>query len=309
VLLRQLEYLVALADERHFGRAAEVCRVSQPALSVAIRKLERELGVALVNRQHRYDDLTPEGYALLRWARQVRAGVDGLRAEASSLREGLSGTLRIGVIPTALAAAPLLTDPLLERHPGVRVEIRSLPSREIGRRLAAFDLDAGVTYIDNEPLGDVESLAVYRERYVLVEPAVGDAAATVQWSALSSDRLCLLTADMQNRRIVDTVLQQLGLDLRPRVEADSISAMLAFASAGWTCVMAQTWLATQGPLPGMRVRELVDPAVTHEVGLVTRQAELPPPLVRALLDSVRELDVSAALARLAGQSDAVSPAL
>lgn len=152
---RQLEYFVALARERHFGRAAEACHVSQPALSAAIRKLERELGVELVHRQQRYDDLTAEGQALLPWAQQALADLDGLAAEAARLRGSLTGTLRLGVIPTALSAVSLITGPLLRRYPEVRVEVRSLSSIEIGRRLAEHDLDAGVTYLDNEPLGAV----------------------------------------------------------------------------------------------------------------------------------------------------------
>lgn len=136
MFLRQLEYLTALARERHFGRAAEACHVSQPALSAGVRKLERELGIPLVQRQQRYDDLTPEGRALLGWAQQGVAGVDGLTAEAARLREGLAGTLRLGVIPTALNVVSLITGPLLEGHPGVRAEIRSLSSIEIGMRLA-----------------------------------------------------------------------------------------------------------------------------------------------------------------------------
>jgi DNA-binding transcriptional LysR family regulator len=96
LFLRQFEYLTALARERHFGRAAEACHVSQPALSAAIRKLEHELGVPLVNRQQRYDDLTPQGRALLPWAEQALASLDGLTAEAARLRQGLTGTLRLG---------------------------------------------------------------------------------------------------------------------------------------------------------------------------------------------------------------------
>ena len=151
MFLRQLEYLTALARERHFGRAAEACHVSQPALSAAIRKLEHELGVPLVNRQQRYDDLTPQGRALLPWAEQAVASLDGLTAEAARLRQGLTGTLRLGVIPTALSVVSLITGPLLARHPDVRVEVRSLSSIEIGRRLADHELDAGITYLDNEP--------------------------------------------------------------------------------------------------------------------------------------------------------------
>jgi DNA-binding transcriptional LysR family regulator len=90
VQLRQLEYLTVLARERHFGRAALACHVSQPSLSAAIRKLEHELGVPLVHRGHRYDDLTPEGRALLGWAQRAVATVDGLTAEASRLRKDVT---------------------------------------------------------------------------------------------------------------------------------------------------------------------------------------------------------------------------
>ncbi len=172
MFLRQLEYLTALARERHFGRAASACQVSQPALSTAIRKLERELGVPLVARSHRYDDLTPEGHALLHWAQQIQAGVDGLATEAALLRGDLTGTLRLGVIPTALGVTSLIVGPVLQRNPGIRLEIRSLSSREIGQKLADFELDAGITYTDNEALGDVESMALYHERYMFLTPTV-----------------------------------------------------------------------------------------------------------------------------------------
>jgi len=98
---RQLEYLVALDRERHFGRAAATCHVSQPALSEAVRSLERELGVPLVRRSRRFEGFTPEGERVLRWAQRAVADLRGLEQEASRLRGGLDGTLRIGAIPTS----------------------------------------------------------------------------------------------------------------------------------------------------------------------------------------------------------------
>lgn len=107
--LRQLEYLVALARERHFVRAAAACYVSQPSLSAAIRRLEHELGVPIVRRGRRYEGLTTEGEVVLAWAHRILAEGDALRQELSALRDGLTGTLRLGVVPTALPAASLLT--------------------------------------------------------------------------------------------------------------------------------------------------------------------------------------------------------
>jgi DNA-binding transcriptional LysR family regulator len=297
VFLRQLEYLTALARERHFGRAAEACHVSQPALSAGVRKLERELGLPLIKRHQRYDDLTPQGHALLAWAQQVVAGVDGLTSEAARLREGLAGTLRLGVIPTALNVVSLITGPLLEGHPGVRAEIRSLSSIEIGMRLANHDLDAGVTYLDNEPLGAVSATPIYRERYLFVTLSEEPVGPTVAWSQLKGVPLCLLTRDMQNRRIVEAELRRAGVEPAPRVEANSISALLSFARAGWSCVLAHTWLALQGLPPGMRALELTDPEVRHTVGLVTPKREPIHPLARALLDDLSTRDIDSQISR------------
>ncbi|MFF3407182.1 LysR family transcriptional regulator [Streptomyces sp. NPDC002742] len=116
MLLRQLEYLVALARERHFARAAAACFVSQPSLSAAIRRLEHELDVPIVRRGRRYEGLTPEGEVVLAWAHRILAERDALRQELSALRGGLTGTLRLGIVPTALPAASLLTTPFCERH-------------------------------------------------------------------------------------------------------------------------------------------------------------------------------------------------
>ena len=296
MFLRQLEYLTALARERHFGRAAEACHVSQPALSAAIRKLEHELGVPLVNRQQRYDDLTPQGRALLPWAEQALASLDGLTAEAARLRQGLTGTLRLGVIPTALSVVSLITGPLLARHPGVRVEVRSLSSIEIGRRLADHELDAGITYLDNEPLGAVVATPIYEERYLFLTRNKEPRGSTIRWSQLGDVPLCLLSRDMQNRRIVDAALRDAGVAAAPRVEANSISALLSFARTGWSCVMAHTWLALQGVPAGMRSLALTDPEITHSVGLVALETDLVHPIVRALRETLGSVDIDAALA-------------
>ena len=113
---RQLEYLVALDRERHFGRAAASCHVSQPALSEAIRSLERELGVPLVRRGRRFEGLTPEGERVLTWAQRAVANLRGLEQEVSRLREGLVGTLRLGAIPTSLPTSSL-SDHAVPRAP------------------------------------------------------------------------------------------------------------------------------------------------------------------------------------------------
>jgi DNA-binding transcriptional LysR family regulator len=104
MLLRQLEYLNALAREGHFGRAANACHVSQPALSAGIRKLEAELRVQIVKRGQRFEGFTPEGTQVLKWAQLMIAEQDALGHALATMRGGLSGVLRIGAIPTASSA-------------------------------------------------------------------------------------------------------------------------------------------------------------------------------------------------------------
>ncbi|WP_449373547.1 LysR family transcriptional regulator [Arthrobacter psychrolactophilus] len=155
MFFRQLEYLVALAREQHFVRAAQSCAVSQPALSEAIRKLELELEVPLIRRGNKFEGLTPEGDAIVLWARRILADRDALHDEVSAMRGGLSGMLRIASIPTASSAVPLLTGPFCASHDKARVQVISdLTSTEILRQLQAYEIDVGISYIpDRIPAG------------------------------------------------------------------------------------------------------------------------------------------------------------
>lgn len=283
--LRQLEYLVALAREGNFGRAAAACNATQPAVSVAIRKLEAELGVELVRRDRREAALTPQGASLLGWAREALASVDGLGAEAARLAGDPSGRLRLGVIPTALPVIASITAPLLAAHPGVDLEVRSLSSDRIAAELASYGIDAGLTYLDNEPLGPLAATPVYEERYLFLsaDPPPGE---TVGWAALDGVPLCLLTPEMQNRRIVDASLREAGAAAGARIETDSISALFSYARAGWPSVVSDAWVELYGVPDGVGALPLLAPEVTHTVGVVTRETDLTPPLVRALLEGL-----------------------
>src|SRR5579875_651776 len=119
MIIRQFEYLVALARERHFGRAAEACHVTQPTLSAAVRQLEEELGAPIIERGHRFLGLTPQGKLALEHAQRVLAEVSDLRREIEALDKGVAGRLRLGAIPTALPIVSHLTAPFAARYPRV----------------------------------------------------------------------------------------------------------------------------------------------------------------------------------------------
>lgn len=285
MVLRQLEYLCALADERHFGRAAAACHVSQPALSVAIRKLEAELGLELVHRDRRYDDLTPQGKELLRWARQILAGVDSLSSEASRMSGTLSGKLRIGAIPTALPLIARITSPLVTQHPAVELEVRSMAASEIAAQVERFAVDVGITYLDREMPRGLRGVPVFNERYVFLTGETKVRKSTIAWRDLDGMALCFLTSEMRNRRIVESALLAAGAATTARVETDSISALLSFALQGWSSVVSEAWLELYGVPAGMRALRLVEPELSQPIGIVTRDSALLPPAVVALLAS------------------------
>ncbi len=205
VSIQQLEYLLALARERHFGRAASACHVSQPTLSVAIRRLEHELDVVIVLRAQRFEGFTAEGQRVVTWAHRILAERNELLADIERMRGGLTVTARIGAIPTSVPASSLVTGRFLQRYPGATVQVESLSSREIARRLGEFELDAGLTYLDAETPPGTRHVELYRERYVLVAPPTHPVMQqdVVRWSEAAQLPLCALTTTMRNRRIVD----------------------------------------------------------------------------------------------------------
>ena len=224
MLLQHLDYLLALAAERHFGRAAARCHVSQPTLSVAIRRLERDLGVVIVQRGHRFEGFTDEGQRVVAWAQRITAERDDMLADLERMRGRLTVTARLGAIPTAVPASPFVTAEFLSRNPAASVRIEALSSREIARRLADFEIDAGLTYLDDETPPGTRSVELYREQYVLVAPeddpliSRGAITSEVAWADAATRELCALTTTMRNRRILDANMAAEGVSYRPAVE-------------------------------------------------------------------------------------------
>ncbi|MCR9149849.1 MAG: LysR family transcriptional regulator [Rhodobacteraceae bacterium] len=287
-MIERLEMFIALANERHFGRAAESLGITQPSLSAGIRHLEDQLGVQLVFRGSRFQGLTPEGQRVLDWARRIVGDVRTLREEMRAVRSGLSGNLRLGAIPTALPMVARLTAPFLARHPNVRMTILSRSSEEIREGIENLDLDAGLTYLDNDPLGRVTVVPLYRERYCLLvhrdSPLAGRAG--IGWAEAAAEPLCLLTSDMQNRRILNQHLATAGFDPAPRVESNSSLALVAHVEAGgWASIVPEALagtLARDGPVAAVPI---ADPGARHRVGLVAAVREPHTPVVTALIDA------------------------
>jgi DNA-binding transcriptional LysR family regulator len=296
MLIKQLQYLVALGRERHFGRAAIACNVSQPTLSAGIKHLEDEMGVSIVERAQRFKGFTPDGQTILDWAQRMVMDYDALHQELSLTKQGLAGQLRLGIIPSVLPVTSMITGPFAEQHPAVNILMRSLTSKEIQRGLDTFDLEAGITYLDNEPLENVRTRPLYRERFFLIEASrdarAGSDPGQVTWRDAASRPLCLLSPDMQNRRIIDAVFRGLGTQPRAQIEANSPLSLLAHVRDGnIATILPHGFLSLISGMPGLRMRRLIDPEPSPQIGLVYSDREPVPAVVKTLLSSIRRLDM------------------
>ena len=292
MISRKYLYLIALAREKHFGRAAAACHVSPSTLSSAIRDLETELGVAVVERGKQFAGLTAEGRSVVEYAQRMAASAEGLKQELSSLRDGLTGRLRLGVIPTALTVVAALTASFARRHARVTAEVLSLTTDEILARLRRFELDAGIVYVESAQAAGLSIIPIWRERHVLLTAANGRFAGreAVSWAEAATASLCLLTPDMQNRKTIDAVFAGVGANVTPMLETNSIISILAHVGSGhWSSIVPRSVLEQVGTPPGVIAIELVEPAVDWATGLVTLAREPQAPMVASLVAEARAL--------------------
>ncbi len=285
-MIDKLEMLIALAREEHFGRAAESMGLTQPTLSSGIKQLESQLGVRLVWRGSRYSGLTPEGQRVLVWARQIVGDARTMREEMRSARQGLSGNLRLAVIPTALTTVASLTARFGAAHPNVSFTILSRSSADILRLLEDLEIEAGISYLDNEPLGDVTTVPLYRESYCFIcsESAPFADREEVGWDEIAEIPLCLLTPDMQNRRIINESFREVGKTVTSKLESNSTVVLMAHVGTGeWATILPRhmaEFLAAGKPV---RIIPLREPTKHHAVGLIAPHREPHTPVLAALL--------------------------
>jgi DNA-binding transcriptional LysR family regulator len=297
MFIRQLKYLVTLAELGHFSRAAEACHVSQPALSTAIRNLEKELELNLVLRSRKYEGLTEEGKRVVGWAQHLLSSYDAMRQESVNVHKNLSGTLRIGAIPTTMPVVPLLTSPCQEKYSNIKVTVLSLSSDEIVRRLDNCDLDMGLTFLDNKSLAGFEMYPLFVERYVLVtrDEGVLRGRQSLNWDEVAELPLCLLTANMQTRRIIDAAFRRAGVTPRIRVETDSIFALYAQLRCSSLCAVVP-----HSVLSLIELRQEISivpimPALSREIGFVVRRQSPYPPVTGAALEMALKVPLQAQL--------------
>lgn len=187
--LRDLRYLVAVAEHRHFGRAAEACFVSQPTLSTQLKKLEETLGVMLIERTNRRVMLSPEGEQIVAQAQRILSEVNTLLALSEQLQDPLGGELRVGIIPTiAPYLLPQILGPIREAFPNLQLQLTEGQTSHITRLLKRGDLDAILLAIPIPDLHDenVEEFELYAEPFYL---AVGEHHAKAECQTVTPEDL------------------------------------------------------------------------------------------------------------------------
>jgi DNA-binding transcriptional LysR family regulator len=288
VLLRQLEYFVAVARERHFARAAESCYVSQPALSTSIAKLERELSVTLIHRGQNFEGLTPEGERLVVWAKRVLAEHDALKAEAAAMRSGISAALRLGTGPTVSTTAALPVAAFCALHPLAGVKVCSrLSSTELLRQLRNFELDAAIAHFGPDDQSGLEVVPLYEEQYVLLVSGeqLVPTVKTITWAEAAQLPLALLTPDMRFRQFIDKAFASSGAVAAPQVETDSVASLYAHVATGaWASVVPHTWLRAMPVTGAARAIRLVEPDTRAQISMAIHAATPGSVAARAFLN-------------------------
>jgi DNA-binding transcriptional LysR family regulator len=315
-LLESMRYLTALEHHRHFGRAAQACHITQPALSNALRALEAELGVALVRRSRQYEGLTAEGEVALAHAHRLLHGAEALRQELASLAGAPCGVLHIGAVPTAVPVAARFAARLRLRHPGIRPVLQSLSSQALDTGLDNLALDLALGYAERLAPGDrrLSVLAQYGERYFLVrrlglpdptdpaDPKLGQAAepaapgatagglsfgAAIGWAEAARLPLVMLTPEMHNRVIVEQALRSAGARISPAMETDSVLALLQSVqddgAGDLAAVLPGALVSAVRAQSGLIAQALVDPVVETPIGWMTSATTPPTRVLQAAL--------------------------
>lgn len=273
--LSDLRYLVAVADHRHFGRAAEACFVSQPTLSTQIKKLERELGVELFERHPRQVLLTAAGEQVLQHARRAVAEADGIREVARQARDPESGSLRLGIFPTlGPYLLPHIVPALHQRFPHLELLLVEEKTEVLLQRLHDGVLDVAMLALPVE--GDhLHTEPLFDEHFVLAVPADHPLASrkrSVNLSVLAGEQLLLLEEGHCLRAQALSVCHLNGAAERHGFRATSLETLRQMVASGGGITLLPE-LAVQPPVPayaGVRLLHFSAPAPSRRIGMVWR---------------------------------------
>ncbi len=293
MFLRQFEYLIALEQEGHFGRAAERCHVSQPSLSSALQQLEAELDVPIILRHQRYQGFTPEGERVVSWAKRLLADRKSMLEELAIMRRNLNGRIRVGAMPTSSPVLPRISQLFSDLYPSVEVDIQFLGSDKLINELRNFELDVGITYLEGTSLKKLNTMVLYEEQLSLMIPKdmLPAKQKSIDWAQAAELRLGLLSPTMREREVMNEAFQSVGCSPAPQLECNSIFQLAFHVMQGdIATIVPNGFSRTNDAFPGTRELKLTDPVVSKPVGLIWEKVVPPLPMAQAMADLLSEAE-------------------
>ena len=287
--LRDLEYLVALAETRHFGRAAGRCHVSQPTLSAQLRKLEESLGVALVERRPRKLALTPAGEAVVERARRMLRDADDIRALARASQDPLAGQLKVGLIPTlGPYLLPRVAPRIARALPRLQLMLHEYQTAPLVERTLSGELDLAILALPAETRGLV-TRSLFAEAFLVAMPESHRLAAKkrVKSQDLSGEKLLLLDEGHCLREQALDVCERAGTEEQD-FRATSLETLRQMVAAGLGITLLPR-LAAEGPFAsarGLAVRPFAPPSPNRVIGAAWRRSTSRLPAITAVCDIV-----------------------
>ncbi|THD49454.1 LysR family transcriptional regulator [Enterobacteriaceae bacterium ML5] len=284
--IKQLIYLCNLERERHFGRAAEASFVSQPTLSMRLKNLEKELGLSLINRGNNFEGFTAEGLRVLSWAREIVAVYEGLKLEVESLKQGMSGTLRIGVMPQCSVSLAKLIKAVSLVHPGLDYRVAEVSADQLIEALSSHSVDVGIGFFEfstlNElrfqlvPLDDGGVDVVYHPDHF---PELQNLTLMTAEQAVALP-LCLSEPSRYFRRYLDNFFRQSGLELHPRLESTSQFQLMQGVFVGIGCALVPSGHLIDDMHPALKRCPLDITPMSRHAALVVAEAGRSTPLAQ-----------------------------
>ncbi len=297
-LFTSLRYLVALHELKHFGRAAQACHITQPALSNAIRTLEEEFGTAIVKRGRAFQSFTPEGERIFATAQRVLHEQELLLQDLKSAVNQPVGALRLGAVPSVMPIAARFAGMLQARYPGLALVLRSMSSQDIETGLENLSLDLALGYTDRlkSRACRIATLDQYTEHYFLLRRSAKPAVAglsmlrePIPWATAAQLPLCLLTPDMHNRAIVDGAFKQAGVKVKPAIETNSILTLgLSVLVGEVSSVLPGALVGVLRGYPELEAVPLDSPDVLTPIGFMYAISDRPSHTLRAALDMAQD---------------------
>jgi LysR family hydrogen peroxide-inducible transcriptional activator len=288
--LRQLRYFDALARHGHFGRAAEACKISQPAMSMQIKEFEQALGGVLLERNARQVVLTKFGVELAQRVRDILRSVDELGDFARASRDRLVGQLRIGMIPTiAPYLLPKVIENLTRMHPELDVHVRETVTPKLIQELAEGRLDTAIVALPvSEP--SLTEVALFAENFLLVRPGQDEGTPVPSSETLREMRLLLLE---EGHCFRDQALSFCNMQSPPRevLDASSLSTLVQMVGAGiGVTLIPEMAVAVETRSAPVSVARFKNPQPSRTIGMVWRKTS---PLARQLLQISEVVSFSA----------------